>query len=58
MTAKGDITDAQLKEAFDKVDTDKSGFVSTSELKAIFVDCGVDAGESEEIAKVSKMKFK
>ena len=57
MTAKGDITDAQLKESFDKIDTDKSGYVNTAELKALFMDCGLDAKEAEETANVSKMKF-
>ena len=54
MGAKG-VTDDELKKNFDEADTDGSGEVSTTEMKAIFVKCGVDEGEAEEIANVSNI---
>ena len=57
MTTKRDISDAKLRESFDKFDKDKSGSVSTAEIKAILTDLGMDAEEVRAMAEVSDMKF-
>ena len=51
------LTDAELRKAFDSVDTDKSGHVDTKELKAVFEFCGLDTKEADRVAKVSKVKL-
>jgi len=50
MSAKEQVSDEALRVAFNKLDTNKSGFIEASELKALFIECGFDAKEAEETA--------
>ena len=45
---------AELRQAFDAFDTDKSGQISTAELKVVLDQCGV-AVTAEQCAQLIKM---
>ena len=55
----GDISEAKMKESFNKFDTDKSGYVDPAEIKAVIKDMDptIDARVLDGVVKVSKMKF-
>lgn len=47
-------TREELRQAFDAFDTDKSGQISTSELKSVLDQCGVDV-TADQCAQLIKM---
>ena len=48
------ITEKEIHELFDQIDTDKSGEIEASELKALLKELGVDASDEDVKAFIAE----